>query len=422
MTVDGGRLTIGRTEYGTVAATDAKTTIDSESFNLTVIPGANTTLKTSAGASVIDYSSSVKSGFVVESDIDFADGAISLGADNVIEGLTSNSARLYDESGNSTLAAWTDGAGELDRSSIGSRALLISTVDETTLIGASRDTLDVSRAATTVRFGDGRQTVIGFGDDDAIAASVAPAFRFTDNGLKFYDNRNSMLLTGLTQSTVVTWQSDTTSFNTAYIASGEIFSVEAAADRYIGEKLDCGVDFSAIEDDLNIDATTNFRHIRSVTLGGGDSTFRGSGYNESITAGAGITTIIMSRGRDTIANFTALRADGSNEDSADRLIIGGDYSVKASGDDVIVTAYDGRRAILTDLAAMDGSLLIDDQQFDLDAISDTGDQELAALFDMSLDEILPIEGDIEINGGAAAGMRRLLSKWVPTNELGSEHT
>ena len=390
MTIDGGRLTIGRTEYGTVATSDAKTTIDSESFNLTVIPGANTTLKTSAGASVIDYNSSVKSGFVVDGDIDYADGALSLGADNVIDGLTSNSARLYDDNGNSTLAAWTDDAGELDRSLIGSRALLISTVDETTLIGASRDTLDVSRAATTVRFGDGRQTVIGFGDDDAIYfADVDDVkFKFTDTGLKLYDARNSLRLKDVNASTVIACQSDSTSFNTAYIASGEIFSVEAAADRYIGEKLDCGVDFSAIEDDLNIDATTNFRHIRSVTLGGGDSTFRGSGYNESITAGAGITTIIMSRGRDTIANFTALTADGSNEDSADRLIIGGEFSVKASGDDVIVTAYDGRRAILTELAAMDGLLLIDDRQFDLGAILDTGDQELSTLLDIDLDELL----------------------------------
>ncbi len=353
MTVDGGEWWFGTDEFGTLIATDARAFIHTESASIAVAPGANTTMQPEAGLTVIDYDPSTRSGFFFDSGaIDFAEGALSLGADNVVRGLDRNEANLFG-SGSSLKTIWTGADALIDREGNRHRALLVSTVDDSTVIGGKRDQIDVSRVATNVRFGEGRQTILGFGNDDALYQDEYSdkKFKFTDNGLKFFDRDNSLLLDDVNGSTEVTWKFGNETLRAAYVKGGETYIVENAVDQYVGEKLDCGVDFSAVDDDLNIDATTNFEHIRNVTLGGGNSTFTGNGYNESITAGLGNDVIVLSRGRDTIVNF-----DVEN----DRLIVGGEFTVKAKDDDLIVNV-DGGKAILADLATVDAAIRIDDR-------------------------------------------------------------
>ena len=353
MTVDGGEWWFGTDEFGTLIATDARAFIHTESASIAVAPGANTTMQPEAGLTVIDYDPSTRSGFFFDSGaIDFADGALSLGADNVVRGLDRNEANLFG-SGSSLKTIWTGADALIDREGNRQRALLVSTVDDSTVIGGKRDQIDVSRVATNVRFGEGKHTVLGFGNDDALYQDEYSdkKFRFTDNGLKFFDRDNSLLLDDVNGSTEVTWKFGNETLRAAYVKGGETYIVENAVDEYVGEKLDCGVDFSAVDDDLNIDATTNFEHIRNVTLGGGNSTFTGNGYSESITAGLGNDVIVLSRGRDTIVNF-----DVEN----DRLLVGGEFTVKAKDDDLIVMS-EGGKAILADLATVDAAIRIDDR-------------------------------------------------------------
>ncbi len=364
-TVNGGEWWFGANEYGTVIASDARTLIHSYSASLTVDPGANTTIDAHNGVTVVDYDPSDKSGFSFESGaLGFGDGFISLGADNVIRGLAQNVAKLYG-SGSSIKAAWTGSDGLLDRSSTTDKEMLFANVDNATVIsGPKNDTIvDSGSNGLMIRFGDGRDTVVNFDGDDVLYqdAYSDKKFDFVDGGLKFYDNQSSMLLSGVEGAAAITWRfgSDET-VNAVYIDDGYNYIVGAdadVADQYIGQTRNTGVDFSAVDDDLNIDADLyNVEKIGRVTLGAGDSTFHGSTGAELITVGEGNANIVFSRGHDTIVGFRAAQ---------DRLTVGSDFTVKVDGDNLIVgtgRAYKDK-LVLDGAATLDEAIRIDDRTF-----------------------------------------------------------
>ena len=359
MAVDGGEWFLGSSEYGTLIATDARALIHSNSSDLTIVTGANTTMDPHAGLTVVDYDPTTNSGFSLNGgDPTFGDGVIGLGEGNTVSGLSSNAAKLYYDS-DTTLAAWTGSDGLLDRSDSTKGEYLIANVDSSTVIsGSGNDTIDLRADGVKVRYGDGRDTVLNFNSSDVLYQDEYSDknVTLTADGLKFYDRSSALMLSDVIGSTEVTWQfgADET-VHAVYVAENDDYSVASLADEYVGMRKNTGVDFSAIEDDLSIDANVMLSNIVRVTLGSGDSTFVGSKRGELITLTDGAAEIELSRGHDTIVGF---------KPSEDRLVIDGDFSVKVDGDDVLIATGGSYldRTVLQGMATVDSALTIGDDQ------------------------------------------------------------
>ena len=239
MAVDGGEWFLGSSEYGTLIATDARALIHSNSSDLTIVTGANTTMDPHAGLTVVDYDPTTNSGFSLNGgDPTFGDGVIGLGEGNTVSGLSSNAAKLYYDS-DTTLTAWTGSDGLLDRSAstLGGEYLIANVDGATVISGSGNDTIDVSAAqGAKVRYGDGRDTVIGFNDDVLYQDAYSDKKVTIDGkGVRFFDKSDSIVLNGVTGSTEVTWQfgADET-VKAAYIVDGEDYAVNEIADEYVG--------------------------------------------------------------------------------------------------------------------------------------------------------------------------------------------
>ena len=247
---------------------------------------------------------------------------------------------LLDNGGNSTRVIF----GNRDNVTVGMDAasidlLLYGDLAELTLLGGAGNDTIIAGEENLVRGGGGNNRVIlksddaargnsvelGEGDDtvevftpgwDTLASdriltaenTSTISYAFQDNDLHVSTRGGSMRVTSIKSDTATKVFMSTAIENAptraVLIDAGSTYKVateDEKADRYIGLGESVGVDFSEYNADQSLDLNGNGnRNIEQVTLGGGNSSLKGTVNNETLTAGVGRSTIDSGDGNDML--------------------------------------------------------------------------------------------------------------------------
>ena len=214
--------------------------------------------------------------------------------------------------GNDTIRA---GDGNLVRGGGGNNRIVLQNADDS--------------RGNSVELGNGDDTVEVFTPDwDTLSSdrllinnTSTISYAFQNNDLKVSSTGGSILVTSIKSDTATKVFMSTSMENApsraVLIDAGSTYKVtnsDERADRYIGLGENTGVDFSEYSENQTLDlGSDGNQNIRNVTLGGGSTSLHGSSENETITAGAGRSTIASGDGNDMLI---AAASDDKNAGSA----------------------------------------------------------------------------------------------------------
>ena len=290
------------------------------------------------------------------------------GDDYIAPGYSDNST-INGGNGNDTII--TNGRNATVDGGAGNNSIVLTTTE-----GGATSQYIVLNGKTTV---EGFKTGFDSTSDKIYIPDEFPGVDFKTDGLTFYydnDKTKSLTFSDITGTAPIYMYyapQDELSAN-VFIADDEWYKASSsdfthnAQVYYVGAtaKLNHGIDFSGIKDDLNVTLNTDYEsttvklwvnNIHSIKGGAGLTTITGSDKSDTIIAGAGSTTINAGAGNDQISLSSGkalveyATGDGSDIirgfDKNSTLKISGDiFTSIQSGDDVILNVGDGKISLV----------------------------------------------------------------------------
>ncbi|MBQ3435006.1 MAG: hypothetical protein IJG24_08195, partial [Selenomonadaceae bacterium] len=350
----GGDLAIVENTSEQVNITAGADTIVSkgENVNVSLTPEKNTWLFPIEGKMTLEgYDESTGSGFgttytniflaVEDGRIDFNNGNLKLGSAQVNVGKQSELMNIFNRTGKLQKVGYASSSDSLDLSDRTDDLILVAKENATITGGSGDDTIlanegsfvDGGAGSNLIKSIDGNSNIVlkgrttvegfhtGFGDDSdtVYVAGAAPSVDFKAGGLKLYnDSFNYLQFSDINSTSKLNrhYAAENKNVTEIFIADDEWYDVtNGEADYYVGAtaKMNHGIDFSGITQNLNVTLNTDYaadttfwvNNIHSIIGGAGNTTIIGSDKNDTILAGTGETSIWGGAGQDKMFGNTS---------------------------------------------------------------------------------------------------------------------